>query len=91
MSPKRKKKPKKSVINNNNINNNKSISVEEQDNSIRKIFHLENDEELPYVSPETLIIYYKYLNEELLLPFDAEYSDDFGFMNDDIYQVSIKK
>jgi hypothetical protein len=86
-----KKKIRRKSVTESPINNKKLISVEEQDKHIRKIFHLEDDEDLQNVSSETLKIYYKYLNEILLFPFDAEYSQEVGFMKDDIYQINIKK
>ena len=92
-SKKRKKrdiKPEKNGIKGDNPKK-KFISVKEQDNKIRKVFKLQEDEDLPMVSDETLEIYYQYLMKELTFPFDAEYSEEVGFIKDELYSVSIKK
>ena len=87
------KKKKKSIKRSNKDfeNEKDSISEEEIDNDIRKIFNLTESEDLPMVTDETLEIYFKYLHEELNLPFDVKYSDDFGFWAEKIYDITIKR
>jgi len=64
-------------------------SVEESERRIAEIFGIEEGEELPDVTEETLEIYYLHLIENLSFPFDAEYSVETAPLKDTYYDIKV--
>ena len=56
----------------------KPLSPKDQDDRIRMIFDLTNNDPLPDVDHETLETYHEYLAENLAFPFRAEHGAEYG-------------
>jgi hypothetical protein len=59
--------------------------MSDDEKRVAQIFGVAEDEELPDVSENTLEIYHGYLGENLSFPFDAEYSQETGPLEDTHY------
>ncbi len=56
----------------------KPLSPKDQDDRIRMIFDLTSNDPLPDVDDEALATYHAYLSKNLVFPFTAEHSEEFG-------------
>lgn len=63
-------------------------SMDNQDDRIRSIFGLTNDDLLPDADDESLLAYYEYLAVKLSFPFEAKYSFDTGPFQSKIYSIT---
>ena len=64
------------------------LSVKDRDDRIRAVFGLTHDDLIPQVNPETLRTYFRYLRDNLTVPFPATYWD-FGRLHDQKITVMI--
>ena len=56
----------------------KPLSPKDQDDRVRMVFGLTSDDPLPDVDDETLETYHEHLSENLVFPFEAEYTSETG-------------
>jgi len=59
--------------------------LSDDEKRVAQILGVEEGEELPDVSEDTLELYHSYLSENLSFPFDAEYSEETGPLEDTHY------
>ena len=64
------------------------LSVKDRDDRIRAVFGLTHDDLIPQVNPETLRAYFRYLRDNLTVPFPAT-SWDFGRLQEQKITVMI--
>ena len=65
------------------------MSIEESEKRVAEILGTEKGRELPLVSEKTMKIYHSYLNKNLSFPFDAEYSEETGPLEDTYYDIRV--
>lgn len=63
--------------------------IREDERRIAKILGVKRGEELPHVSNKTLKIYHYYLTKNLSFPFNAEYSEETGPLEDAYYDIKV--
>jgi hypothetical protein len=66
-----------------------TMSIEEDEKRVAEISGVKKGKELPDVSGRTLKVYHFYLSKNLLLPFDAEYSEETGPLEDTYYGIKV--
>ena len=66
-----------------------TLSIEESEKRIAEILGGKTGKELPNVSKKTLKIYHSYLNKNLSFPFNAEYSQETGPLEDTYYDIKV--
>ncbi|UCE04828.1 MAG: hypothetical protein JSW07_14540 [bacterium] len=67
------------------------MSIEKDEKRVARIFGIEDNNELPDVTEDTLDIYYQYLNQDLVFPFEAAYSKETGPLENTYYDIVVTK
>ena len=65
------------------------MPVEDDEKRVAHILGVKEDEDLPDVSEDTLETCYRYLSKNLSFPFDAEYSQETGPLEDTYYDIKV--
>jgi len=65
------------------------LSMNDQDDRIRAVFELTSDDPLPEADDESIVVYYKYLANELTFPFEAKYSFETGPFQSRTFSITV--
>ena len=65
------------------------MSGQDDEKRVAHILEVKEGENLPDVSEKTLKVYYRYLSKNLSFPFDAEYSQETGPLEDIYYDIKV--
>jgi hypothetical protein len=65
------------------------LSMNDQDDRIRAVFELTSDDPLPKADHESIVVYYKYLANELTFPFEAKYSFETGPFQSKTFSITV--
>ena len=63
--------------------------MNDQDDRIRAVLELTSDDPVPEADDESLVVYYKYLANELSFPFEAKYSFETGPFQSKTFSITV--
>ena len=67
----------------------KPLSMDHQDDRIRVVFGLTSDDPVPEADDQSLVVYYKYLADNLSFPFEAKYSFETRPFQSKTYSITV--